>query len=624
MFIYYSDSPGFITLELQNNPLEPIKGPFLSIHTLLYLDISNCELDYLNPDFFNNITSLQTLDLSGNPIKSISKDVFHPLTSLEVLKMNHCNLTDISATAFNSQGFLKTLELSANYLRDIEWRNVLQYLLRLDYLDLRQSGITGLQDDVFNNLTYLRTLILAENDLRDTDISGTIGEKLHQLETLDLSHCNLKKPLSEDAFSNANKLRTLYLSGNTLFASDLLVALAPLVKLHKLSLSHCELRRLPDTFDKFKSLQELDISYNPLNDAFVKLLAPLKKLEYLNMGYSNISYLAPSSFSKMTSMKRLVLSGNRLNNLEAGLFGNLTHLESLELNSCGLKKPFNATVFFNNLPYTDLKELQLAGNPLVTTSNTSLLPKQLSRLEKLDLSNCNTSYLPIDAFINTPNIKELILNNNRFKSSDLTFLEKLQSLEVLDMRHNNLSSFSPSIISANSAISKIKLVGNPWICDCNVAELWDWAALHKGDISILEGSTLAQEDVSVGKQKRKKLLTCNYDVKIQPIPIVVNKTAAGRRPFSKANRTLTQTNRTWAKYVRESGCEQLINLRDKRFIKTFEDELTKNAVHDENKWMPAALKALTIYFIILIVLSILYITIKLNLTKVNKKDMKFK
>lgn len=601
-------------MELQNNPLAPVEGPFLSISNLHFLDISNCSLEYLNPHFFTNITALSTLDLSHNPLKVIDNEVFNPLTSLESLKINNCNLSYIADYAFTSQGRLRYLELAGNFLVTTDWTLVLQHLVRLVHLDVRRSGIVELPETTFSNNTYLRTLILAENALIDFDVELTIGQKLQQLDTLDLSYCSLSRHFSEDSFVNSTKIRSLYLSGNSLFASDLLYALAPLTGLQKLALSNCELRRLPDTFHKFKSLQELDISHNPLNDAFVKLLAPLETLEYLNMGYSNLSYIAPTSFSKMTSMKRLILSGNELMNLEAGLFGNLTRLESLELNFCGLRKPFNARLFFNNLTYTDLTELQLAGNPLDVPKSGPLLPKQLSRLQILDLSDCNLTFLPVDAFYWTRNITTLILAGNHFSSpSDLRFLEMLPHLEVLDLRYNRLSTLSPKDLAVNPNVTKLKLIGNPWRCDCAVAELWDWAHLEKGDLGILEGSTIAAEHVTAGKDKKKKLLVCNYDTSKQPMPIFVNRTATGRRPFLNPQRVLTSTNRTWAKYVRESGCDQAQNVHRSRRsaeTRTYNAEISVTANHAPNTWAAAAINAAAVYVVMMLLLSVVYFASK--------------
>lgn len=572
------------------------------------MDISNCGLKYLNPLFFANITALTTLDLSGNPLGVIDNKVLEPLPSLETLKMNDCNLTYIANHAFSSLENLKNLELSGNMFVTTDWSSVLDYLQRLEYLDLRNSGIKRVPETVFSNNTYLRTLILAQNELGDFDVSHTVG-KLQQLDSLDLSYCNLTLPLSEDAFVNSTKIRSLYLSGNSLFASDLLVALAPLSNLEKLSLNNCGLTRLPDTFHNFKSLQELDISHNPLNDAFVKLLSPLDKLEYLNMGYSNLSYIAPTSFSKMTNMKRLVLSGNDIYNLEAGLFGNLTKLESLELNFCGLRRPINATVFFNNLTYTDLTELHLAGNPLQVSKSGPLLPKQLSRIEHLDLSNCNLTFLPPEAFYWTRNITTLILAGNHFSTpNDLRFLKLLPKLEVLDLRHNNLTTFSAKDIELNPQVEKLKLVGNPWKCDCSVAELWDWANVEKGNLGILEGSTIAAEHVTAGKTKRKKLLVCNYDTNKQPMPIVMNKTVAGRRPFIKPQRLLTATNRTWAKYVRESGCEQSPNLlRSPRAAKADYKGYLRTSDLEPNTWAAAAINAAVVYITLMTIIGIAFV-----------------
>ncbi|XP_018326022.1 toll-like receptor 3 isoform X2 [Agrilus planipennis] len=604
----FEEMRGLLTLELQENPLDPVDGPFLSSKSLTYLDISSCHIKYLNPHFFINLTALSTIDLSNNPLKAIDNEAFAPLTGLNSLNLNNCNLTFISPNAFMAQENLKKLELGGNMLVKFDFLAVFKNLIRLEYLDLRNSHVTDLPPNTFEYNTYLRTLILAENDLGYLDVSVTIGKHLHELDTLDLSFCNLQNLLSEDAFSNSTKVRVLNLSGNSLFASDLLVALAPLTNLKKLSLSNCGLSKLPDTFEKFKGLQELDISHNPLNDVFIKLLSPLEALEYLNMGYSNLSYISPTTFSKMTSMKRLVLSGNDLNSLEAGLFGGLTQLESLELNNCGLRRPLNATLFFNNLTYTGLKELQLAGNPLQVAKHGPLLPKQFSELLSLDLSYCNLSFLPPEAFFWTRNLTHLILAGNRFSSTEgLAFLELLPKLEVLDLRFNNLSRFSPKDIAVNSNIQKLKLIGNPWICDCSVADLWDWANLEKSNLGVLEGSMLNMEDVTVGKTKKKKLLLCSYDSKV-PMPIIVNKTATGRRPFQN-HRLLVSTNRTWAKYVRESGCDQKISpVRVPRSIKyVIDDKIVLKTETGPNTWIYPALYALSAYVAIMAVVAVIYL-----------------
>ncbi|KAL1492403.1 hypothetical protein ABEB36_010655 [Hypothenemus hampei] len=613
----FPDSAGFITLELQNNPLDPVEGIFLSISTLLYLDISNCSIELLDDHFFDGTPALTTLDLSDNPIRILHTTAFAKLTSLETLKLNNCNLTAITEDVFTTLVNMKTLELAGNnFIRETNWELVLSPMPVLENLDLKNSQLNELSDNMFANNHYLRVLVIAENNLSDIDVGQAI-RSLSNLETLDLSYCNLTVPLSEDTFANVTKIRSLYLSGNTLFASDLLVALSPLTNLQKLSLSNCGLRRLPDTFHKFKSLQELDISHNPLNDAFVKLLAPLETLEYLNMGYSNLSYIAPTSFSKMTSMRRLILSGNDLNNLEAGLFGNLTRLESLELNFCGLRRPLNATLFFNNFTYTDLTELQLAGNPLRVSKTGPLFPKQLSRLQTLDLSNCNLTFLPPDAFFWTRNITTLILSGNHFHSpNDFHFLELLPKLEVLDLTYNNLSTFSPREIEFNPQVTRLKLIGNPWKCDCSVAVLWDWAHMEKGDLSILEGSTIGASDVTAGKHKRKRLLVCNYDQKVG-LPLVTNKTVAGRKPF-KQQRTISALNRTWAKYVRESGCERSPNLFLTRVTRSAdslgyvnaEGVKMRLAEHGPNLWAAATINACVVYVSIMAIIGVVYLVTK--------------
>ncbi|CAH0754027.1 unnamed protein product [Bemisia tabaci] len=542
----FKDSPGLIKLEIQNNPLELVGGPFLASRSLLYLYMSDCHISKLSPQFFANITTLHTLDLSGNPLRILEPGIFDDLRSLESLTLNRCNITYISNTAFIFLEHLKVLELAENNLKSVEWPIVLGPLGRLEHLDLRHSGISNLPENAFGNNTWLTRLILAENELTDLDVATTLGHNLIHLSELDLSNCHLKGPLSEDAFANATNLKVLYLAGNHLSAADLAVALAPLVRLQVLSLRNCGLTRFPaNTFHRFTCLQELDISRNPLNGAFTALLSPLETLEHLNMGYSNLEHISKNTFERMTSLKTLILSGNRLKSLESGLFQNLTHLKTLELNNCGLGR-LNETVFFDNYTYPDLEELRLSGNPLEIPASGSILPHQLSRLRILDLSNCNITHLTQSTFQTSRNITKLILSGNKLSNSEdaLKFLEMLPFLENLDMNNNSLSHISPSVFGKNYELMTLKLLGNPWKCDCNIADMWDWASQEKGELGVLVGSTASVGD-GVSSSKKKRVLTCFYDIKTSPTK------AKATRP---GRELATVANKTWARYVKEADC----------------------------------------------------------------------
>ncbi|CAK9809685.1 Insulin-like growth factor-binding protein complex acid labile subunit [Anthophora plagiata] len=520
----FRDSPGLITLELQNNPLE---------------------------EFFHNTTNLNKLDLSHNPLATIEPGPFDHLTNLEYLKLNACNLTHVSPDAFAHLENLRELEMAENDLRTISWTNLLAPLVRLEYLNIRNTKITNLPGDAFAKNLYLRQLVLADNELFHLDVGNTLGHNLHSLQSLDLSNCNLQDRLSEEAFRNASKLRVLNLSGNPMFAADLSVVLRHLPKLHKLSLSNCSLRRLPNTFHVFEHLEELDISHNPLSDAFVGLLNPLESLEYLDMSYCDLGYVGNNTFAHMTFLKKLILSGNKLHTLEEGLFANLTRLESLELNNCDLKTPIDPKVFGDRVN-TDIVELKLSGNPLEVPEDGSLLPSQLSNLEMLDLSNCNLVHLNENLFTKTKNLTQLNLSGNRISGTEnLACLKKLRLLEHLDLSNNQLTTVIPRMFKTNPRILSVNLLGNPFTCNCMIADMWDWAVQVKNDLHVLVGSQPASFET--GAAKLRKSLTCTYDDESYRKFLDQVRVTGDQRWLRKGDLSPT---RTWAKYVRESNCNR--------------------------------------------------------------------
>nr|XP_050848750.1 leucine-rich repeat-containing protein 15-like isoform X1 [Vespula vulgaris] len=540
----FRDSAGLITLELQNNPIATVEGPFLNCRSLLYLDLNSCGIHKLNNQFFHNTTNLNKLDLSHNPLQRIEPGPFDHLTNLEYLKLNACNLTHLSPDTFAHLENLRELEMQENDLRTLSWTNVLAPLIRLENLDIRKTSITNLPGDAFAKNLYLRQLVLADNELWHLDVGNTLGHNLHSLQSLDLSNCNLQDRLSEEAFKNASKLRVLNLSGNPMFAADLTVILRHLPKLHKLSLSHCNLRKLPTAFEVFENLEELDISNNPLSDAFVSLLNPLSSLEYLDMSYCNLGHVANNTFAQMTSLKKLILSGNKLHTLEEGLFANLTRLESLEMSNCDLRNPIDLKVF-GDRNVTNVIELKLSGNPLSISNQGALLPAQLSNLEILDISDCGVSHLHQNVFSKTKNITRLNLSGNEISGTgDLTCLKKLKSLEHLDLSNNNLRTVNPKVFKSNPHLLSVNLLGNPFVCNCSIAEMWDWAEKVKSDLHVLVGSQPA--NFGTGAEKLRRSLTCTYDENTYRTITDQNK--------SKGRKGDITPSRTWAKYIRESNC----------------------------------------------------------------------
>lgn len=541
----FRDSPGLITIELQNNPLTHINaGPLLTCRSLLYLDISNCGLSHLNDEFFSEVPFLTTLYLSGNPLTEISLRLVSALVTLEELKLSHCNLTHLHPEFLQGLIHLKILDLSKNDFIDLDWRTILAGLPRLENLNLERSGLLGLPDDVFSNNTWIRSVDLSDNDFSSSDIGTTLGENLKNLHYLDLSNCSLTS-LSENSFSSAGKLRNLYLCNNNLLPTELLTSLIPLKKLTVLSLRNCSLPKLPkNIFENLTELEELDISWNPLNNVFEKLLQPLANLQYLDMGYSNLRNLSKNTFVQTTALRKLVLSGNKLGDLEKGLFRELVNLVTLEVNNCGLEEPLSHDVFDKDT-YTDLQELKMAGNSLKVGSG-ALIPKQLSQLKTLDLSNCSIKNLPDEAFSHLEDLTRLLLNSNQLTGEVIEksrFLKSLKKLEYLDLSSNNITKLSVDTIS-DTNIRDIKLTNNPWLCDCSIAGWWSWAK-SRGDLNHLIGATLTQEDIVKGGSKRKKALLCHVDPQRTPL-----------LPRNATRRTRVEVGtRTWARYLKESPCK---------------------------------------------------------------------
>lgn len=134
------------------------------------------------------------------------------------------------------------------------------------------NRIRELSSDSFTNYDSLRFLYLDNNFI--TEIGPDVLSPLTELEALDLSinHIRQLPP------NLPTPLRRLYLSGNPM--EDLTLPSA--YNLEYLSLHKCRLKKLP-SLGVLPSLQELNLTANPLTNLTPKDIAPFCRLKKLHL-----------------------------------------------------------------------------------------------------------------------------------------------------------------------------------------------------------------------------------------------------------------------------------------------------------------------------------------------------
>ncbi|XP_053307067.1 NACHT, LRR and PYD domains-containing protein 12-like [Spea bombifrons] len=248
--------------------------------------------------------SLTKLDLSENKlqdsgVKLLCEGLRHPDCTLRDLGLRGCDLTsscceDLRDVIIKNQS-LTNLDLSENKLQDSGVKLLCEGLrhpdctlrdLGLYSCDLTSSCCEDLRDVIITNRS-LTKLDLSWNDLQDSGVKLLCEGLLHPdctLRELGLCNCDLTSSCCEDlrdVIITNRSLTKLDLSGNDLRDSGVKLLceglLHPDCSLRELGLRRCGLTSfccedLRDVIITNRSLAELDLSGNNLQDSGVKLL----------------------------------------------------------------------------------------------------------------------------------------------------------------------------------------------------------------------------------------------------------------------------------------------------------------------------------------------------------------
>ena len=241
---------------------------------------------------------------------------------------------------------------------------------------------------------------------------------------------------------------------------------AEVVKIHLLT--NCGLTTHPCLeFSKFTLLEELDLSRNHISKITTLNLMRLEKLKLVDLSYNDINEQAEEVgyvIDSIKSLQMISIRGNPVVNTQekrSWLIKNVQRLaqpnDTLRVIDCEV-----SPLEIYNTHNFDGQEAQ-KEKILFNFALKIRLPFDVdySHLQSLDLTNCSLSYCDITQFTE---LKRLILLKNNFTThTQFIGMDKIHTLEILDLRDNKIERLETILFLIKSCpkLTNIGISGNP-------------------------------------------------------------------------------------------------------------------------------------------------------------------
>ncbi|XP_028801945.1 disease resistance protein TAO1 [Neltuma alba] len=337
-------------LSLDKSGLEELPKTVGHLKKLEKLGLMHCYSLTKIPDSVGNLVSLSELMLSGSAIRELPSSI----GSL-------CYLNELSV------GYCKSLK---------KLPETIQLLASVIELQLDGTAITNLPDEI-GDMKLLRKLEMRNCQMRS--LPESIG-RLAALTTLDISNGNIEElPDSIKEMKNLVHLRL----DKCIMLRKLPESIGSLKSLRHLGMVETGLTELPESFGMLTSLQTLKMANksenNLLHDSSVisSFFCNMIFLNDLDARCWRISGKIPDDFEKLKSLETLNLSQNKFHSLPSSLAG-LSILKKLHLQNC---------IELVSLPALPSSLIELNAANCCTLQSIPDL-SNLTSLKDLNLTNC--------------------------------------------------------------------------------------------------------------------------------------------------------------------------------------------------------------------------------------------
>lgn len=431
-------------IRLDANKLENINGMFVSLQNLVWLNISDNEIQWF--DYSLIPPSLEWLDMHKNRINDLGK-FFEKRDSVQIkmLDVSFNQLAEISDTSIPDS--VESLFLNNNLIRKVKMHTFLRKanLSRVVLFDnqIRTIDMAALRLDPVPEERELPQFYISENPF----VCDCTMEWLQRVNSFS-NHRQYPKVMDIDSAT----CHVIYGRGA---GAKMLMDLKPAQFLCPYE-SHCFHVCECCEYDACDCEMTCPSNCSCYHDH----LWTSNVVDCSSAGYTQVPGRIPMDATQ------IYLDGNDLVKLDSHVFIGKKKLQVLYLNDSKVATIRNKT--FNGVE--ELRILHLENNDLEVLEG-----HEFKELDKLT---------------------ELYLENNRIKGVAESSFAPLKHLEVLHLEQNKIDSFSAlkNIKSFNLAV--VGLAGNSWTCDCgNIGELTQW--LKENSLLQLEEVRCADIEQSV-------------------------------------------------------------------------------------------------------------------------------
>lgn len=402
---------------------------------------------------------LQHLELEGDGTNAFPNDVISGLTNLQVLHLEH----------FSQQSMTQSDTLSSfPRLTQLTFKNIKQ-LTTITY----NAFYTGTDQSKSPKFPRLNTFHLKDIPTITSLPVAPIAE-LTELTELEISGTEITR-IYRDSFSTLYKLVNLHITYNSNLSTIDSGAFDGIYDtIEFLFLGHNSLQNLGSlSTSNWQELTQLNLQNNPIGRAQASYFSTLgQKLAYLNLDSCRLTSIDSSMFSNLGGLHTLVLSNNEIQSVPDSVFQNIPGLTELRINKQKTAMTLNVNSFSGI--ENSLNHLFIDHNTIDVTTFWSLVEK-LPNLLELSAGNLNLGTIPDKAFKNNDKITILDLESNGITTlQDGSFYRLRDSLEVLTLSFNSITTISKCVFNGFTMLRQLHLAGNQLDCDCSLRWLYDW------------------------------------------------------------------------------------------------------------------------------------------------------